>query len=748
MRRLMIFTIGFAVACLMGSAMSLPLAVMGGIACGLVIIFLILWTKYTQARIGITLFLGVAIGFFSFYFFDSNYLHIAKFVDGTEQTVAIETTDYSYQTEYGSAVEGTVTLNDRVFRVKAYLKTFDPVEPGERLTGNFRLRFTAGGKEAVTYHRTDGIYLLAYQSGKVTVIQTENENILQLAARWKYALLEKIEQLLPDDAAPFAKALLLGERSELDYITNTAFKISGISHVVAVSGLHVTILFSMIYTVAGKRRLLTCLLGIPSVILFAAMVGFTPSITRACIMQVVMMIALLTNREYDPPTALSFAVLTMLAINPMTILSISFQLSVGCMIGIFMFSTKIQNWLKDEKRIGSVKGKTIPAKLKRWVVSSVSVTLSAIVFTTPLVAYYFGCISLVGVLTNLLTLWVITFIFYGIFLVCGIGFLFSAAGSMLGTLIAFPIRYVLGISQILASIPMAAVYTKSVYIVIWLIGCYVLFTAFMMMKEKPVKVFVASVLIGLCAAVGLSWAEPMMDNCRAAVMDVGQGQSILLQSNGRVFLVDCGGDDSSDAADVVAETLLSMGIYRLDGIIVTHYDADHAGGVPFLLSRVKTDMLILPDITDAQGMGLLIEQAAGLPAQYISETVSMNFDDTLITIAGPVFEEASNESSLCILFQAVNCDILISGDRGTLGEGILMKQLALPELELLIVGHHGSAYSTSEKLLALTTPENAIISVGADNSYGHPAESTLKRLYDIGCNVYRTDLNGTIVYRG
>jgi competence protein ComEC len=158
-------------------------------------------------------------------------------------------------------------------------------------------------------------------------------------------------------------------------------------------------------------------------------------------------------------------------------------------------------------------------------------------------------------------------------------------------------------------------------------------------------------------------------------------------------------------------------------------------------------MLILPDIEDAQGMGLHIERAAGLPAQYISDTVSLNFEDTLITIAGPVFEEASNESSLCILFQAENCDIMITGDRGILGERILMEQLELPKLELLIVGHHGSAYSTSERLLAVTMPENAIISVGTDNPYGHPAASTLQRLYNIGCNVYRTDLNGTIIYR-
>jgi competence protein ComEC len=147
-----------------------------------------------------------------------------------------------------------------------------------------------------------------------------------------------VESAFPADTAAFAKALLLGDSSGLNYELDTAFKLSGIRHIIAVSGLHVSILFSLMYILAGKRKVLTALLGIPVLFLFAAVAGFSPSIVRACVMQVLMIVAMLLDKEYDPPTALSFAVLLMLAVNPSAVTSVSLQLSVGCMMGIFMFS--------------------------------------------------------------------------------------------------------------------------------------------------------------------------------------------------------------------------------------------------------------------------------------------------------------------------------------------------------------------------------------------------------------------------
>ena len=145
----------------------------------------------------------------------------------------------------------------------------------------------------------------------------------------------------------------------------------------------------------------------------------------------------------------------------------------------------------------------------------------------------------------------------------------------------------------------------------------------------------------------------------------------------------------------------------------------------------------------------------------VDREVCITFDGTQITLIPSFNDLSDNESGLCVLFQRGNCDILITGDRSTAGERELMRHVDspnfkmywqpnvdLPDLEVLIVGHHGSRYSTGYALLEKTRPEIAIISVGEDNLYGHPTDETLQRLREAGCVVYRTDLHGTVIYRG
>jgi competence protein ComEC len=151
-------------------------------------------------------------------------------------------------------------------------------------------------------------------------------------------------------------ALLLGDHSGLDYETETAFKVSGIRHIIAVSGLHVSILFALIYLMAGKNRVLTALIGLPLLGFFAMVAGLSPSVIRACIMHGLMILAMLWDREYDPLTALAFAALVMLIINPIVITDVGFQLSFACMLGILLYATKIKNWLLHEDRLGCAKG--------------------------------------------------------------------------------------------------------------------------------------------------------------------------------------------------------------------------------------------------------------------------------------------------------------------------------------------------------------------------------------------------------
>lgn len=747
MRKLMWFTLGFTASCvtavyLVSGDWLVALSLFALLAaCGLCFL------KSKVSRVAAVLLFGLAFGFCWFWGYDAFYLQTARKYDGQTVTASIEISDYSYETDYGMAADGILELEGKQFRARVYLKKMKALSPGDSVLGDFRLRLTtAGGAQEATYHQGKGIFLLAYASNKTSAEYNAIVPVKYFAPKIRRDILNMLDALFPEDVQGFTRALLLGDTTRLTYEENTAFQISGIRHVIAVSGLHVSILFSLVYMLSGKRRVLTALLGIPVLVLFAAVAGFTPSIIRACIMQILMILAMLLKREYDPPTALSFAIFVMLIGNPMTVTSVSFQFSVGCMVGIFLFSRKISGYLM--RLLGAPKGKSIRARLTRWFSGSVSVTVSAMAITTPLTAYYFGTVSIVGIITNLLTLWVIFLIFYGIILACALGTVWLPAGKLIASVISLPVRYVLIMAKTLSSIPLASVYTCSVYILLWLVFCYVLFAAFLLSRKKRPAVLLACMAVGLCLSLGASYIEPRLDPYRVTVMDVGQGQSILLQSHGKNYLVDCGGDDAQTAADTAAQMLLSQGITRLDGLILTHYDADHAGGVNYLLSRIKADTLYLPDTQDDSGTKKVLNAAYADDIQWVRENTAFTGTWGALTLIPGDVSAKENESSLCILFQAEKCDILITGDRGSTGEKALLEAFALPELELLIVGHHGSKSSTSFELLSTTMPKAAVISVGENNSNGHPAIEVLERLELFNCKIWRTDLDGTIIFRG
>lgn len=687
---------------------------------------------------------GCALGLLWFLLYDEIFVLVPRVADGHAGYVTIEASNYSTETDNGVAVEGYVTLAQRSYRVKAYLQQSVELKPGDCISGYFRFRLTTtGGIHNATNHQAEGIFLLAYSVSNEEITYADEIPLCYYPSLWQHSLLNRIKEIFPQNAGAFASALLLGDRSDITYEMNTAFKVSGISHIIAVSGLHVSILFGLIFLLTGKKRRITCILGIPVLMLFAAVAAFTPSITRACIMQSLMLIAMATDREYDSKTALAFAVFVMLVANPMVVLSVSLQLSAGSVLGILLFSERIQRRLLNENK----KRKKSISRLLHWVVSSISVTLGAMVITTPLVAYYFGTVSLVGLITNLLTIWIISFIFYGIILCMVVSLISTVLAGWLAFVYSVPICFVLQNAMFLSKLPMAAVYTVSIYVVVWLVGIYVLLAVFLLLKKKRPVLFASCVVLTLMLAVIFSWAEPMLDRCRVTVLDVGQGQCILLQSGGKTFVVDCGGDDGEIAANLAAETLLSQGIKRVDGIIVTHFDDDHAGGIPYLLTRIQTDRLILPYVLDEDNVAQSILSLTDGAVQYIQQDICYSYDDTKLTVIAPISYNLGNESSLCVLFQCGNYDILIMGDRGELGETVLLATHQLPELELLIVGHHGSKTSTGDGLLEATRPQCAIISVGRNNRYGHPSDKVLERLAQIGCPVYRTDLYGTIIFR-
>lgn len=748
MRKLMWFAIGFAAACAVGIygfcgnwllLLCLPFFAFTGLCFA---------SKRKFAQTLRFLFLGCGIAFLWVWLYHGFFLADAAKFDSQKIESTVQITDYSEPTDWGIAAEGKVNLDGKTYRIRIYSADMQNLSPGDLVEGELKLSATFMDHSDLSYYGANGIDLVGNVTRLSSVSSVERLPVSCYPAVLRREIQTVLKHTFPLDTLAFAKALLLGDRSDLDYSTLSALSVSGVRHVVAVSGLHVSILFSLVFMIFGYRRVATPVVGGILLLIFAAVTGFTPSVVRAGIMHGLMLGALAFQKEYDPPTALSFAVVSMLAVNPLVITSVGFQLSVGCLVGIFLFSEPIRQFILSDKCLGAAKPKTLSGKLKHWIAGSVSMTISTWITTTPLCAFYFGTISLIGVLTNLLTLWIIMLIFWGILIVCLLGCIYLPLGQGFAWLLSWPIRLVLGIVRLFASFPMAAVYTKSAYIVAWLAFCYVIFLTYLLIKQKNPWFLILCVTLSLVFSIGASWLEPRQDHFRFTMLDVGQGQSILLQNQGKCYLVDCGGDLEESAADAAVQTLLSQGITELDGVIVTHYDNDHAAAVSYVLSRVPARRLYLPDIPDSGNNRTELERIAGDAVTWITPESSVVVDDSGITIYTTQLQKSDNENSMCVLFQPGNCDILITGDRGNSGEKALLNAVDLPDLEVLVVGHHGAKGVASLELLTETHPETALISVSKDNLYGHPAQDVLERLDLFGCTVLCTDQEGTITIRG
>lgn len=739
MRKLLWLSVGFCGACaafayLPERGLLLP-CLAGVLAAAAIAIFL---GKERLRRPLLCALLGCVLGLGWFWAYDGLFLAPAKALDGQTRECSVTLLDYTSAAAYGQTAPGEITLEGRTYRLRLYMDGEEPLPPGTVLEGSFRFRLTTGsGEQARTANSGKGEFLIAYGRGDPQIRLPEKWKPAYLAAYLRQGILDKLQVLFSGDAAAFAQALLLGDTSQLSYGLDTAFQVSGVRHVVAVSGLHVSILCALLLFFSRGRQGVSLALCLPALALFAAMAGFTPSVSRSALMMLLLLLSGLVHREYDPPTALSFAVLVILLSNPWAVASVSFQLSVSSVAGILLFSRRINGYL--ERRLLPRRKKYPGKRLLTMAAASISVTLGATVLSTPLSAYYFGVVSLAGILTNLLGLWAVSFIFYGILASVLLGWLFLPLGQLAAFVTTLLIRCFLGLSKVMAAVPVAAVYTQSPAIVAWLVLCYTLLFLLLAMRKKPVGLFAGIGVLALTAALTLSWLLPLRDPIRVSVLDVGQGQCVVVRSSGRTYLVDCGGDYGEGAADTAAAYLLSQGVFRLDGMILTHFDDDHVNGAAFLTARIPVDAVFYPSAG-------VPELAAG--AFYpITARTELSFGDCRVTLF-PGQAESGNESSLCVLCQAGDCDILITGDQSAAGEERLLREAVLPELDLLVVGHHGSKTSTGTALLEATRPKCAVISVGRENPYGHPAQEVLERLEEYGCTILRTDADGTILFRG
>lgn len=670
----------------------------------------------------------------------------AELLADTERPqVTMTLLDYAQSTDYGA--KATVRLGIEGLRgVKAIYygdEAMLELAPGQTVTNDIALSSAARVRDDdVTTFTSKGVFLLAYSRGEETTGAGSADSVRWLPQRVAFAMKARIAQLFEGDMAGFLVAILTGDKSAVSQSAGVDLSEAGLYHMLAVSGMHCAYLLALVALFTGHhRRRLTAIVAIPVLLFYMLLAGCSPSVVRACVMLVLLLAAPLLGRENDPPTAMAAALLLILLQNPFSVASISLQLSFAAIAGIIWAAPGIYRFLTGERQWGRV---------ARFVLLSVSVSLGVTVCSAPLSAYYFNTLWLISPLSNLLCLWAAGATFcFGLLAVAG-SFVWLPIGTVLGWVPTALIWYLLTVAKWLAKIPYHAVYFSNPYLKYWLALLYVLFVLASVMKPRTRRAYavaagLSALTLGVTVWLGtLRYTYSALD---VTVLDVGQGESVAVVSGGEFALIDCGSSNRwYSAGEIAADALVSMGCHRLEYLMLTHYDYDHVSGVSELLDRLPVDTLLLPDTEDDSGLRTQVVQAAekhGVAVEYVTQEGRYRLGETTVTVYPPLGTEGDNQMGLTYLCTAGDYDLLVTGDMDSATERLLLERYRLPDIEALVVGHHGSKGSTSEELLSQLRPETAVISVGS-NSYGHPTRQTLKRLLSAETEIFRTDLQGNI----
>ena len=699
--------------------------------------------------------LGMAVGFLYCSAYDFIFVTPNDIYDGTDETAVFTVSDFPEEMSYGLRLEAKFKNSaGRNVKTRLYLYYDLPedIKPGDTLT--LPVKFSSSnvfrGEETDVF-RSKGILLFAYQRGSPEINRTGRINPTYYPRFIAKALKTKIAEIFPENAVGFITAIMTGDTSLLydDQASVTALKISGIYHVVAVSGMHVSFLVGFCLLITGNKRRGAKVI-FPLLLLYMAIAGFRPSIVRAVIMQIILISGLLLNRESDGITSLSAALLVLLLQNPTSSKDAGLQMSFAVTLGIILITPRLNAHFEDLISRSSLNDNKMFRRIFSYVASAVSASAGAFIFTAPLIAVYYGYLSLVSPLTNILVLWAVSVVFCTAIVSCALGFIFTPLGAAAGYLVSFLIRYILFVAKTMASFRFSAVYMSNPLVLIWATALFVS-VYILIFKRAPLRKYIiplCSFSALLCVILVISYSVFLGGRLRLISLDVGQGASSLIVSGGYTVMVDCGSSGGDNAGDVAADYLHAYGGNRVDIVILTHYDKDHINGISQLLLRMDVGLIMMPrpDYSDLKAYDGIISAAADAGAETVEiiSDVTADIGDAQITVFAPIGVDSSNERGLSVLYSLDGYDILITGDMRSAVEKKLIEKANMPDIEVLVVGHHGSKYSTSEELLDSLKPETAVISVGY-NSYGHPSDEVIKRLEDRKIEVFRTDRDGTVV---
>ena len=609
------------------------------------------------------------------------------------------------------------------------------------------IRFTSAlirrGERSHNYS-SQGIDILGYITPQsLTVTGRRAHSWVFFPQRLSLAVKQLCDRLFPPDAAPFVKALLTGDTVDLekDVALYAAMRTAGVLHIVAVSGMHLFVLVAFLQLLVGKgrRSVLVCL---PVIWLFTLMAGFRPSVVRAAVMQSVYLLAPVAGREADGATSLGAALLLLLIINPMAVGGVGLQLSFACMAGLVWLLPSLLGWMEEHL--------PMHRRLVAALAGNVACSLGATAFSIPLAALYFHQIPLLSPVANLLTLFVVEAVFGAGYAVCALGTLIPGLGRLAAWALAWPVRWCHGVYRAVAAIPFAGLYAGSAATALWLAGLYALGALWSILRRKgrrlPADIPVCAAVIGLCAVLIAARLSIPVGQARLTVLDVDQGQCVVLADRDAAVVIDCGGAGMDNAGDRAANHLLSVGHTRVDALILTHLHQDHANGALTLLCRMKVDRLILPTgADDADGLlEPLLDMAAkrGTEVTILAQEQTARIGGLTLDLLLPQGGDA-NERGIVVHALAAGQSAFIMGDAGMDAERSLLLARSVPDVDVLVAGHHSSRTATGTLFLAAAAPETTVISVGY-NSYGQPAEETLQRLALVCPTVLRTDEQGDV----
>ncbi|MDX1675325.1 MAG: DNA internalization-related competence protein ComEC/Rec2, partial [Longimicrobiales bacterium] len=556
--------------------------------------------------------------------------------------------------------------------------------------------------------------------------------------------------------APLAASLLLAQRDGLDREVRDRFARAGLSHLLAISGLHVALISGILLLLAGALRLgrgraaAAAGLGTAG---YVAFLGAPHSAARAAVQILLVLGARSIQRPARTEALIAAAALGLLAVEPGALFSPGFQLSFAGVAGILAIRPPLLEALAGLAGF-RLRGRRVGA----WLADGLATSLAATVATAPIVAWHFGRVAPIGVVANLVAIPLLSVAVPAMALAMAAGVVWVPAGRFVAGAAVVLLDALDVTAGVAAGVPGATVMVPGsiAMLLVGAAGAGWLASRRLGRTRRGVR----RVVWAGIAVVTLLLAplRPSTDRVEVHAIDVGQGDAIALRSPaGRWVLVDAGvATDRFDAgARLVVPYLSRHGARRLEGLIITHPDADHMGGAGSVIRALRPRWIMEPGLEAAKAAYLaLLRDAAAHRRAWVAARRGMELELDGMTLevlypAGPVDSEDANDGSVVVRVVYGEFEALLTGDAPASVERLLVRRYGTGlEADVLKVGHHGSRTSTTAELLRATTPALAVISAGRRNRYGHPHRSVVDRLEAAGIPIARTDRHGSVVVRG